>query len=860
MKKDEQPEAQTLRQKAEEALKMKPASELSHYTAAEVLKLTHELEVKQIELEIQNIELLQAQLVAQDAIDLYDFAPTGYFTLSEKSKIIGLNLSGALMLGEERPLLIDSFFSRFISEESKPVFNQFLKEIFLSKTKQACEILLLADGKSPIYAHLSGIIANNEELCLVTSVDITARKQAEEELKESKSKYQFIVETTDDILWTMNPDFTFDYISPSVYNFLGYTVEEHLKMPLSDYFTPESAKLVVDEFQIGMMNLQSKQYDKLRNRAELEIEFVRKDKTRGYGIITMTMVRDEQHRIKKIRGRTIDITARKLAEEAVSASKDYLNNIINSLGSPVFVKDSEFKFCVVNDALCSLLNLPRNELIGKTGREYFPDDQNEVFFLKDKEVFASGEENINEEFLTDGSGNIRTIITRKTLFTDAKGTKFLVGVINDITEQKVAEKARLESEEKFKSISNQLEAILDHIPGLVFFKDKQNNFIRVNKYAAHGRPKSEMEGKNLSEIYPKEDAEKYYEDDLVVINSGIAKLNIEEHWNTSEGVKWVNTSKIPFIDSNGEIIGVIGMSVDITDRKNAEMELILAKEKVEQSERELRKINEENQTIIDTLKQANIELSKASNEISERKLTEAALTKKSEELAIANKELNQFAYVASHDLQEPLRTISNFAGLLEKKGNLIADKDMSQYLGFILKATDKMQNLIKALLDFSRIGREVSFESVDCNVLVDEVISELAVSINESKAQIRVGTLPVLTGNQSELRRLFMNLLGNAIKFRKKNAALEIDISVTEKEHEFLFAVRDNGIGIEEQYSDRIFIIFQRLHLDNEYPGTGIGLAACSKIATLHNGKIWVESALDKGSTFYFTISKTIEG
>ncbi len=251
-------------------------------------------------------------------------------------------------------------------------------------------------------------------------------------------------------------------------------------------------------------------------------------------------------------------------------------------------------------------------------------------------------------------------------------------------------------------------------------------------------------------------------------------------------------------------------------------------------------------------------VSAAIRDITLRKIAEAELREKSKELEHINKELEQFAYVASHDLQEPLRTVSNFVGLLDEKYAGKTDKETEQYFKFILNATARMRSLIKDLLDFSRVGKDITFAAFDCNELLKEVIAELDISINENAATINAAELPVLEGSRMAVKQLFQNLITNAIKFRKKNVAPELTITVEEKSAEYLFAFKDNGIGIDEQYKERIFVIFQRLHNTSEYPGTGIGLATCKKIVLLHNGKIWIESKLGEGSTFYFTISKNL--
>lgn len=261
-----------------------------------------------------------------------------------------------------------------------------------------------------------------------------------------------------------------------------------------------------------------------------------------------------------------------------------------------------------------------------------------------------------------------------------------------------------------------------------------------------------------------------------------------------------------------------------------------------------------------TLKNTNIELEKrVKARTIELETLNRMLHKKSGELVDSNKELEQFAYVASHDLQEPLRTISNFVELLEEKYAGRIDEDADQYLKFIMTATAKMQNLIRDLLELSRIGRNITFSPIDCNKVLESVTTEMQLSIKESNAKIASETLPVVMGNEIELKQLFQNILSNAIKFRKKESGLKIEITVEDKNTEYLFAVKDNGIGIEEQYKEKIFVIFQRLNSATEYPGTGIGLATCRKIVALLNGKIWVESKLGEGSTFYFTIPKKMK-
>lgn len=235
---------------------------------------------------------------------------------------------------------------------------------------------------------------------------------------------------------------------------------------------------------------------------------------------------------------------------------------------------------------------------------------------------------------------------------------------------------------------------------------------------------------------------------------------------------------------------------------------------------------------------------------------ERKVQQRTAELERKNKELEQFAYVASHDLQEPLRTTTGFVEALRKQYKGMLDDHADRYLDYIAQSSDRMKTLIKDLLDYSRIGREKQFVPVDCNIMLAEVLADLQTVIRESDALVVSGGLPVINAFPTELKLLFQNLISNSIKFRKPGMPPAIDISAEQENGYWKFAVRDNGIGIDPSHQDRIFIIFQRLHNRSDYEGSGIGLAHCKKIVELHGGEIWVESAAGKGSTFYFTIAE----
>lgn len=238
----------------------------------------------------------------------------------------------------------------------------------------------------------------------------------------------------------------------------------------------------------------------------------------------------------------------------------------------------------------------------------------------------------------------------------------------------------------------------------------------------------------------------------------------------------------------------------------------------------------------------------------ERARTEKNLKMKALDLERSNQELEQFAYIASHDLREPLRVISNYCQLLEKKYGDRLDQNATKYMNYIIEGVGRMQTLIADLLAYSRIGRtDLEVESLDFNDALQKALQNLRVSILEHKAEIKSDKLPVLRANRTQIIQVFQNLIGNAIKFHGQ-APPQITITAQEGHSEWLFSVKDNGIGIEQKYADRIFVIFQRLHTREEFPGTGIGLSICKKVIEKWGGRIWVKSQPGSGSTFYFTL------
>ncbi|HLZ87935.1 MAG TPA: ATP-binding protein [Puia sp.] len=244
---------------------------------------------------------------------------------------------------------------------------------------------------------------------------------------------------------------------------------------------------------------------------------------------------------------------------------------------------------------------------------------------------------------------------------------------------------------------------------------------------------------------------------------------------------------------------------------------------------------------------------KESQEHREKKEQEQRLENYARELERSNRELEEFAYIASHDLQEPLRMVGSFLQLLQRKYQDKLDEEANEYIHYAVDGAARMKRLIGDLLNYSRTNREWAIEQVDISATIREALRNLTTSINDSGAMVNFQDMPVLEADPVQMLQLFQNLIANAIKFRKEESPV-IKIGAVKSDGHWLFSVEDNGIGIERQYAEKIFVIFKKLHNNIKFEGTGIGLAVAKKIVERHGGKIWFESVPGTGTTFYFTL------
>ena len=745
------------------------------------------------------------------ALQLVEALPVPMFVKSRDGRYLGVNRAWEEFFGVSRA----SFLGKQVQDlypQNPGIAEKHLEmdgQLWRNPGGQSYEATVTArDGRlrDTIYYKATFANGSGEVAGLMGAiVDITARKQAEASLLESERRFRRTFELAGSGVAHIGMDRRFLRVNRRLCEILGYPQDELLRLTGRQISHPDD----LDVINAQRPRLYAGEIDSVR----VEKRYLRKDGSIVWVSFTMVVERDAAGKPQYEIAFFDDITARKQAEAALRESEERFRSVVDSANDGILVYDKQLNVIAGNLAAERILGLPLANIIGAAGftsllpcvhadgSPILPDERPTRLTVKSGKPLTG---QIVGIYRPDGSMNwlsVNTGFLRRPGDADWYG---VVSTIGDITKQRHAELALSASEALYRQTFELATAGIAHV-------DLTGRFMKVNRSLCEilGYSEKELIGRSVKEVSHPEDRDLTDAQRARLHEGGLDSVRFEKRYLKNGGsIVWVDLAVALARDAHGHPQYEVALFDDITARKAAE----------------------------------------------------AALREAHEELKRSNAELEQFAYVASHDLQEPLRMVSSYTQLLMRRYGDKLDGDAKEFTAFIVDGATRMKQLIEDLLAYSRVGtRDKNFKPVDSESSLRRALTNLRAAIQDSGATVTQDKLPTIPCDEVQLAQLFQNLIGNALKFRKPDAAPAVHVGAADHGEEWEFTVRDNGIGIEPQYFERIFMVFQRLHDKGEYPGTGIGLAIVKKVVERHGGRIWVQSQPGAGTTFHFTMPKERE-
>ncbi|WP_020534691.1 PAS domain S-box protein [Lewinella cohaerens] len=707
------------------------------------------------------------------------------------------------------PIDRNTFFFQCIHPDDKAqIFKKYQKALNQENNTNTSEIKFRIIRNGDIVHILSsGVIMRSQtgeaQRVIGTMQDITERVLSNERLKNQAT----LLDNVSDAVITTDEKYGIISWNKAAEKMYGWTESEALGQPLrtiipTQYLRADREKVAAIFVTEGAWNG--------------EVVQTKKSGEELYVLASITALKNEYGDVTGAIGVNRDITQRKEAEKTLIDREERFRTVFNQQFQIMVLLSPTGRVIEVNDLPLQITGSRYEDYIGAYIWETpalaeLPEWQT---IIKDQ-VLKAGQ--IKETLLAEDAfmtidGQMRWADVAYTAIRNEKGeVKYILLQATDITERKLTQAKLSQTQQALSELTNRFQV--------------STRAAKIGIWDWNVQDDTLIWDETMLEIYDIscdqfsvqiESWQGYvYPDDVAIFREMIrwrsigekALVNTEFRIQRDDGVIR-NIKAVGSIqrDDQGQVVRIIGTNWDITQEKEAEQERI-----------------------------------------------------RSRQLEARNKELEQFAYVASHDLQEPLRTVISFVGLLKRGYQDKFDERGHEYLKFIVDASARMSQLIKGLLEYSRIGTNRQLSQVDISDLIQNILDDLSAQINQTQANISINPMPKIMGYETELRLLFQNLISNALKFRKADQSPIIHLGVKDKKSHWQFTVTDQGIGIDPVYKEQIFSLFQRLHGIEKYEGTGIGLAHCHKIVDLHGGKIWVESKLHHGSTFFFSISKSVK-
>ncbi len=637
-------------------------------------------------------------------------------------------------------------------------------------------------------------------------------------LASSEERYRSLVSVLTSAPWTTDPEGRFVEPQDDWAAYTGQSWEEHAGFGWADALHPEDRERVAARWQEALAA-------RTPYRSEGRVWHAASGCYRHFVARAVPLL-GEDGSVKEWIGTVTDVDDQKQAEAELTRHRDHLEELVARRTAEV--QESELRFRALVEGLHEAayrMTLPdgRYRYMGPAARHVFgyPRETFETtpgfiakilhpesvpyFEAALAELMEGSVRAVYEYRVVDPEGGARWIIQSNRGIFDEHGTLVaLEGLCRNVTEERRAL-------ELLQRQRREQATILDSIPALVFYKDTENRIIRVNQDFAEamGMERAQLEGRTCFELWPGQ-AEAYWRDDQEVMATGVAKRGIVEPLATPEGERWLRTDKVPFRDEDGGITGIIGFSVDITERKRAE--------------------------------DAVVELNRR-------------LERRAAELSDANRELEAFSYSVSHDLRSPLRAIDGYSRILLEDQADALDDDGRRVLEQVRASAQEMGVLIDGLLQLSRLGRRsLQTEPVDLARMTRRVFAELVEACPGRDLRLEAGEIPEAHGDPVLLLEVLRNLIGNAVKFSSRRDPAVIEVWGEMERDEKVYHVRDNGAGFDMRYADKLFKVFQRLHLSSDFEGVGIGLALVHRIVSRHGGRVWARGEVDRGATVSFTL------
>jgi PAS domain S-box-containing protein len=733
---------------------------------------------------------------------LLEAAPDAMVVVNQSGYIVLLNVQAERRFGYRRDELVGQTVKSIIPEG-------FAERLIADGTRTAAEALAQQIGTGlelngrrkdgsefPIEIMLSPLESSEGILVTAAIRDITVRKKAEKHLAQMEGRYRGLLEAAPDAMVVVNPSGKIVLLNVQAERQFGYRRDELVGQKVKSII-PEgfAERLIADDTRTDAEALAQ------QIGTGLELNGRRKDGSEFPIEIMLSPLKSSEGIL--VTAAIRDITVRKEAEKHLAQMEGRYRGLLEAAPDAMVVVNQSGDIVLLNVQAERQFGYRRDELVGQRVKSIIPEGFAERLIADGTRTAAEAlAQQIGTGLELNGrrkDGSEFPIEIMLSPLQSAEGI-LVTAAIRDITERKQVEDVLRQNEERFRLIVSNVKDyanIMLDTEGLIVSWNQGAE--RIKGYRAE-----EIIGQHFSRFYTAED-----------LRNGVPARELKQATETGrfEGEGWrmrkdgsrflANIVITALRDEKGRLRGFGKITRDITERRQAE----------------------------------------------------EALMKTMTELKRSNEELGQFAYVASHDLQEPLRMVASYTQLLAQRYKGQLDSDADEFIGYAVDGCDRMQRLIQDLLSYSRAGTNIgALREISGEKALEESLSNLQVTIKESGAVVTHDSLPAIMTDDAQLVLLFQNLIGNAIKYHGTESP-RVHVSATNNAgHEWIFSVRDNGLGIEPQYFTRIFILFQRLHGQKEFEGTGIGLAMCKKIVDRLGGRIWVESQPNLGSTFFFTL------